>query len=199
MIKLKPNDNLHVNGITPVVISPQCSGIPLATEFRLPMANLDKSWYEAAHRFGPYNEHPERCEDWNLETGGDSDLGEPLVAPFSGIVINARDYGGAWGKIVRIVGRTVDEELVCWMGAHLDKIVVRPGDVVRVGDPIGTIGNANGRYAAHLHEQISVGEVPAPWTFGGDRRFDFRQPDVFYRERGVDEELVRRCVEYDGG
>jgi hypothetical protein len=59
-----------------------------ATEFGLPMQNLEKAWYEAAHR-GPYNVHPERCEDWNLETLGNTDLGEPLVAPWSGVVIAA--------------------------------------------------------------------------------------------------------------
>lgn len=166
-------------------------------QFRLPMENLDKPWYEAAHYFGPYNSHPTFCEDWNLESGGNSDLGEPLVAPMSGIVINAADYGGTWGKIVRILAR-VNGELIVWMGAHLDRIDVHVGDLVQIGDPIGTIGTGNGKYAAHLHEQISVGEVAAPWTFGNDRRFDFRQPDQFYIEHGVDEEVVKRVVAYDG-
>lgn len=165
-------------------------------EFRLPMKNLDKPWYEAAHWFGPYNSHPRFCEDWNLETGGNTDLGEPLVAPMTGIVINAADYGGSWGKIVRILAR-ISGELVVWMGAHLDRIDVSAGDLVQVGDPIGTVGTGNGRYAAHLHEQISVGEVAAPTTFGGDRRFDFRQPDQFYIEHGVDEEVVKHAVERD--
>ena len=199
---LQDNDKLGVKGSATVTISAVPSqdgdGLPLATEFRLPMANLDKAWYEATRRFGPYNEHPERCEDWNLESGGDTDLGELLVAPFSGLVINARDWGGAWGKIVRILGRTPQGELVTWMGAHLDEMHVKPGDVVQIGDPVGTIGTASGRYAAHLHEQISVGEVPAPWTFGGDRRFDFRQPSEFYVKHGVEAAVVRGCTEYDG-
>ena len=200
---LQDGDRLGIKDSATITVSsvPRTSvgiGLPMATEFRLPMANLDKAWYEAAHRFGPYNEHPERCEDWNLESGGDTDLGEPLVAPFAGLVINARDYGGAWGKIVRILGRTPEGELVCWMGAHLDEMRVKPGDVVQMGDSVGTIGTADGRYAAHLHEQVSVGEVSAPWTFGGDRRFDFRQPSEFYKEHGVDASLVQRSVEYDG-
>jgi hypothetical protein len=200
-ITVQDGDEIQIDHPTAVTISPvsgEGDGMPMAAKFRLPMANIDKAWYEAARHFGPYNEHPERCEDWNLESGGDTDLGEPLVAPFSGVVINARDWGGAWGKIVRILGRTPQGELVTWMGAHLDEMHVKPGDVVQVGDPVGTIGTADGRYAAHLHEQVSVGEVPAPWTFGGDRRFDFRQPSEFYKEHGVDAELVRRSVEYDG-
>ena len=179
--------------------------MPLATEFRLPLGNLGKAWYEATRRFGPYNEHPERCEDWNLESGGDTDLGEPLVAPFSGIVINARDWGGAWGKIVRILGRTPEGELVCWMGAHLDEIHVKPGDVVQVGDPVGTIGTADGRYAAHLHEQVtnviegefeltvsgktkilgpgSVAVIPSNTTHSGRSVTNTRVIDVFYPVR----------------
>lgn len=171
---------------------------PVAINFVPPMKNTDKAWYEAAHRFPPYNGHPEFCEDWNLETGGDSDLGEPLVAPFDGLVINARNFGGAWGKIVRILGRTLEGEVITWMGAHLDEIFVRVGDIVAAGDDIGTIGNADGRYAAHLHEQICVGEVPGPEVFGTDRRYAFRQPSKFYVSRGVDAALMKRLVEFDG-
>ena len=171
---------------------------PWATVVRLPMKNLDKAWYEATRVFGPYNGHPRYCEDWNLEAGGDSDLGEPLVAPWSGVVINAFEAGGAWGKILRIVGLMPSGELVTWMGAHLAAMYVSAGDVVTAGDPIGTIGNAGGRYAAHLHEQICVGEVPGPEVFGTDRRYDFRQPSVFYGEHGVDADLIRRVTERDG-
>jgi len=171
---------------------------PWVTAVRLPMKNLYKAWYEATRVFGPYNGHPRYCEDWNLEAGGDSDLGEPLVAPWSGVVINAYDAGGAWGKIVRIMGLTPSGELITWMGAHLAEVRVRAGAVVTAGDLIGTIGNADGRHAAHLHEQICVGEVPGPEVFGTDRRYDFRQPSVFYREHGVDAELIRRVTERDG-
>jgi hypothetical protein len=172
--------------------------VPFATTFRLPMKNLDKPWYEAAHFFGPYNGHPECCEDWNLESGGDTDLGEPLVAPWSGIVINAFGAGGKWGMILRILGLTPSGELVTWMGAHLASIAVTVGEVVTVGQEVGTIGTGNGQYAAHLHEQIAVGAVPGPTVYGTDRRYDFRQPSRFYQQHGVDEALVKRVTERDG-
>lgn len=163
--------------------------------FRLPMKNLHKPWYEATRRFGPYNGHPRYCEDWNLESGGNTDLGEPLVAPMSGIVINAFNAGGAWGRIVRILHQTSGGTIITWMGAHLREIYVVTGDVVLVGCDIGTIGNADGRYSAHLHEQICIGEVPGPEVFGTDRRYNFVQPSKFYSEHGVD---VERFVNYDG-
>lgn len=164
----------------------------------LPMANINKAWYEASRRFGPYNGHPRYCVDWNLETGGDRDFGEPLVAPFNGIVINAFDAGGAWGRVVRVLGRTGDGILVVWMGAHLSGLTVAVGQTVQAGESIGFIGNADGRYAAHLHEQICLGEVPGPTVFGTDKRYNFVQPDKFYIDEGVDPELVRRVVHYDG-
>jgi hypothetical protein len=173
-------------------------GIPMIGEVRLPMLNLHKPWYEATRRFGPYNGHPRYCEDWNLESGGDTDLGEPLVAPFAGIVLNAYDAGGGWGNIVRILGRLPDGPLVTWMGAHLAEIYVRVGQIVDAGDDVGTIGTGNGRYAAHLHEQICEGAVPGPEVFGTDRRYQFKRPSRWYVDHGVDPDLVERVTQFDG-
>jgi hypothetical protein len=173
-------------------------GIPLITEVRLPLKDLSQHWYEAAHRFGPYNGHPRFAEDWNYEAGGNSDLGAGIVAPFHGLVINAFDAGGAWGPIVRILGRLVDGTVITWMGAHLQETYVTTGQIVQAGDDVGTIGNVNGRYSAHLHEQIAVGEVPGPEVFGTDRRYDFRQPSAWYKAHGVDKDLIERVTAYDG-
>jgi len=171
--------------------------LPLITVVRLPMKDLTKAWYEATRVFGPYNGHPRYCEDWNLESGGDSDLGERLVAPFSGVVINAFNAGGGWGRILRILGLTPAGEVVTWMGAHLRTIYVTVGEVVTMGEDVGEIGNVDGRYAAHLHEQICVGEVPSAEVFGTDRRYDFRQPSQWYVEHGVPEALMQRVTEMD--
>lgn len=177
------------------------SGIPLATQFRLPMANLEKAWYEAAH-LGAYNYHPERCEDWNLETLGNTDLGEPLVAPFTGLVLAAANYGGGVGRVVQILGRMEDGTLVVWGGWHLHEISVRPGQIVQMGDAIGSIGNADGRYAgAHLHEQICIvnaAGIPGPTVFASDARYAWQQPDRFYLAHGVDAALIKRVTAMDG-
>jgi hypothetical protein len=172
-----------------------------ATEFGLPMQNLEKAWYEAAHR-GPYNVHPERCEDWNLETLGNTDLGEPLVAPWSGVVIAAAQYGGGVGRVIQILGLTIEGELLVWCGWHLHEMYVRVGQPVEVGQLIGSIGNADGRYAgAHLHEQICIvgaSGIPGPTVFAADRRYEFVQPSKFYVAHGVDPELVQRVTAFDG-
>jgi len=174
---------------------------PIAREFRPAMANLDKAWYEATRRFGPYNYHPDRCEDWNLESGGDADLGEPLVAPMTALVIGAYDWGGRVGKIVQLLALSASGELIVWSGWHLQEITATVGNVVQVGDPIGTIGNAGGVYAAHLHEQICIVNrwgIPAPNTFAADSRYDWRQPSRFYVEHGFPQAEMDRLTRYDG-
>jgi hypothetical protein len=174
---------------------------PIAREFRPAMANLDKAWYEATRRFGTYNYHPDRCEDWNLESGGDTDLGEPLVAPMDALVTGAHDWGGKVGKVLQLLALTPAGELIVWSGWHLQEITVAVGNVVQVGDPVGAIGNAGGVYAAHLHEQICVVNrwgIPAPNTFASDSRYDWRQPSRFYIEHGFPQAEMDRLTRYDG-
>ncbi len=189
------------NGTVTITVDVPClNGIPFAVEFRPAMKHLEKAWYEATRRYGPYNFHPQRCEDWNLESGGNTDLGEPLVAPFSGLVLAAVDYGGSTGKIVQLLGATEQGELIVWSGWHLQDTAVEPGRVVTAGQDIGAIGNAGGYYAgAHLHEQICVvGRfgIPAPNTFASDDRYAWRQPSRFYVERGFPAVEMERLTRY---
>jgi len=178
---------------------PASGGLPLAVSFRLPLGNLDRRWYEGTRRYGPYNYHPERCEDWNLESGGNTDVGEPVVAPFAGLVTSARTWGASVGRAVQLLGLTPAGEVVVWVGWHLQRSDVAAGAIVRMGDPVGAIGNADGYYAgAHLHEQICLLNelgVPSSGLFAGaDGRYRWQQPSRFYVERGVDAELVQRCA-----
>jgi len=178
-------------------------GIPLATGFRLPMQNVHLAWYEYARCHGSYAGHPP-ARDWNLETMGNTDLGEPLVAPWSGIVITATNIGGSVGRVIQLLGVTPAGEMVLWAGWHLHTIEVSPGQVVQVGELIGSIGNADGRYAgAHLHEQIAVVNgsygIPSPATFTTDTRYQWRDPLEFYVEHGVDPALVEHASLFDGG
>ena len=168
------------------------------------MMNLEKAWYETTQnpRFPPYNYHPQRCEDYNLESGGNTDLGEPLVAPFAGIVTSAHNWGSSLGNVVQLLGVTREGEQIVWAGWHLLEIAVSAGQVVQVSDAIGAIGNAGGYYAgAHLHNQICLVNkwgIPAPTTFAADDRYKWVRPSRFYLERGVDAEMVKRVCEWDG-
>ncbi len=179
------------------------NGIPRAVVLPPPMKNLEKPWYEAAH-LGPYNYHPERCEDWNLESMGNTDLGEPLVAPFSGLVLAAANYGGGTGRVCQILGITPSGALIVWGGWHLHSLFVAAGLVVEVGDPIGTIGNADGRYAgAHLHEQICMSSnlpaaSPPPPPLPQTTAMPGSSQSRFYLDHGVDPDLIRHVTLMDG-
>ncbi|MCQ2366195.1 MAG: M23 family metallopeptidase [Akkermansia sp.] len=98
-------------------------------------------------------------EDWNSESGGNSDLGDPVYTIGHGLVTYASDARGRWGKvvIVRHAFRepTTHKVLCCQtLYAHLDRIDVKVGQLVKRGDQIGTIGNNHGMFTAHLHAEL---------------------------------------------
>lgn len=162
----------------------------------LPMKNIGKAWYESGHYFGAYDDHPSRAEDYNLESMGDTDLGEPLVAPFDGVVIYARDIRGGHGNVLGILAIDGDEPVVCRM-KHLQKLLVKAGDIVTLGQDVGTIGNASGRYSAHLHLEICRGKVPAIGELWTNRAYDFVQPSRWFVEHGISAATIRRVTMMD--
>lgn len=140
-----------------------------------PVGPPDALGYYDAQPFGQ-NEH--LGSDWNGNGGGDSDLGDAVHAIADGRVVLAEDLGGGWGNVVRI-------EHACGLGryesisAHLDAIVVSPGMRVVRGEPIGTIGTANGQYVAHLHLELRT-RIGAPIGAGyGDATAGQLDPTAF--------------------
>ncbi len=118
------------------------------------MGAPDGFGYVNAQAFG---ENHHLGDDWNGLGGGDSDLGDPVFAVAHGRVTSAEHRGPGWGNTVRIAHRYRDglkDEVVESFYAHLDTMEVRPGEIVFRGQRIGTIGNADGAYFAHLHFEI---------------------------------------------
>lgn len=122
--------------------------------FDFPIGPPDAVGYYDAQPFG-VNHH--LGNDWNGMLGGDSDLGAPIHAIGEGIVIDATDYAGDWGNVVRIRHKCSGVESLY---AHLDTILVARGAPVVRGQLIGTMGNAHGRYRAHLHFEIRERPLP---------------------------------------
>ncbi len=93
-------------------------------------------------------------DDWNGVGGGDSDLGDPIYASASGYVFYARDTGiDSWGNVIRIVHKH-NGKYYETLYAHCDEINIAENSMVPTGGRIGTIGNANGHYLAHLHFEL---------------------------------------------
>lgn len=136
----------------------------MADGFDFPVgAPHGRGYYDAQ----PFKKNHHLGEDWNGNGGGNTDLGDPVFSIANGVVVFAEDLGGGWGNTVRIVHAYRDGnevEQVESFYAHLDRIDVREGERVRRGEPIGTIGDADGSYIAHLHfelrEQVGLPHGP---------------------------------------
>ncbi|QWX84652.1 M23 family metallopeptidase [Cellulophaga sp. HaHaR_3_176] len=119
--------------------------------YDFPVGKPDSKGYYNAQKFTE-NEH--LGEDWNAVTGGDSDLGDPIFAIANGYVSFAENIQGGWGNIIRVVHHNNENDLVESLYAHCDTIYVKEKDYVTKGQQIGTIGNNDGQYLAHLHLEL---------------------------------------------
>ena len=96
-------------------------------------------------------------EDWNGEGGGNSDFGDFVFAAADGVVFFTKYVGPGWGIVVRILhnyGTAATPRYVESFYAHVSASWVSVGYYMRRGEIIGTIGNANGKYHAHLHYEM---------------------------------------------
>ena len=123
----------------------------IADHFDFPVGKPDAKRYYNAQ---PYGENNHLGDDWNGVGGGNTDLGDPIYAIANGYVKFAENYGGGWGNIVRIDHFLPNGDTYESFYAHCDEINTTAGTWVQRGDQIGTIGNNNGMYLAHLHFEI---------------------------------------------
>jgi murein DD-endopeptidase MepM/ murein hydrolase activator NlpD len=71
--------------------------------------------------------------------------------------------------------------------AHMDRNLVRKGDkVIKYVTPIGTIGDGNGQYYAHLHFSISNGLTPAQLKAYISRWTKVKVQKFYQDPRGID-------------
>jgi len=127
---------------------------PISNGFDFPVGKPDAKKYYNAQKFGKNNH---LGDDWNGVGGGNTDHGDSVFSISHGIVAFTGDLKGGWGNVIRIYhnyGSPLKPIYNESIYAHLDKILVKSGDILKKGDKIGTIGNANGRYLAHLHLEL---------------------------------------------
>lgn len=130
--------------------------VPTTDGFDFPVGAPDGVGYYDAQPFGT-NEH--LGADYNGLGGGNSDKGDGVNVVANGRVVVAEDLGGGWGRVVVVAHALPDGEIVTSLYAHLDEMTAEVGqDLVR-GASIGTIGDADGVYIAHLHFEIRDDET----------------------------------------
>ena len=118
--------------------------------FDYPVGKPNASGYYNAQKFQGNNH---LGDDWNGVGGGNSDLGDSIYAIANGYISEVKDYGGGWGKVLRIV-HFYNDKLYESLYAHCDTILVTQAKFVKKGEQIATIGNCNGIYLAHLHLEL---------------------------------------------
>lgn len=150
-----------------------------ANSFDYPVGKPNAKGYYNAQAFGK-NSH--LGDDWNAVTGGNSDLGDPIYAVANGYVHFAEDYYSGWGNIIRIWHETKEGKIVESFYAHCDEILVKVKQFVKKGDKIGTIGNVDGTYYAHLHLEMRE-DIELPVGPGyADETTGYLDPTKFIKE-----------------
>jgi len=94
--------------------------------------------------------------------------GTPVRAVHSGTVTLARWYGGYGNAIIINHGNGVET-----VYGHHSRLLVREGQHVEAGDPVGLAGNTGHSYGSHSHFEVHVNGVP-------------RDPIPWMRAHGVD-------------
>ena len=167
---------------TPIVI-PISDGFdyPVGNTKRVTEANDGDGWYNAQN----FGENNHLGEDWNRESGGNTDCGLPVYAVSKGTIIFAGEEGKGWGKVIIIRHRLPDGTLVETLYGHLSSIVRSGGEVER-RERIGQIGDAGGAYPCHLHFELRLSDCPS-WGLKGtgysDVRVGWTDPSEFIDAR----------------
>jgi hypothetical protein len=132
----------------------ELESIPTATHFDFPLGNENGAMaYNAQH----FTENKHLGDDLNGIGGENSDLGDPIYAIADGRVLLAREGGPGWGNIVILLHAYLDHterKYVQSYYGHVQDMLVHPGETVKRGQQIATVGTANGRYFAHLHFEM---------------------------------------------
>ena len=124
-------------------------------EFITQAKDKKDKWYNAQD-FGKNNH---LGEDWNANSGGNTDCGEPVYATADGTITYAEDAGTGWGNVIIIEHELPDGKKVQTLYGHLTEILKSSGEVKK-REKIGTIGNANGTYYCHLHFELREENCP---------------------------------------
>jgi murein DD-endopeptidase MepM/ murein hydrolase activator NlpD len=149
-----------------------------ADGFDFPVGKPNAEGYYVAQDFRSNNH---LGEDWNGRGGGNTDFGDPVYAIADGYVKLAKEFKSGWGNIIRMVHYLEEPPyyIVESLYAHCDEIYVKKGQTVKRGDLIGTIGNVNGLYAAHLHLEMRSNVMLPIGTAYSDKTEGYMDPTDF--------------------
>jgi LysM repeat protein len=121
-------------------------------------------------RFGPRSGRMHSGTDIKMEKG------DTVYAVFHGTVSRARSYYGYGNMVALNHGGTLETSY-----AHLSSFLVKPGEHVRKGQPVGLAGSTGRATTTHLHFEIRDGNKP----FDPELVFDFENGKIRDEVSGV--------------
>ena len=156
------NQNAANPSPTPAQKTAEKFAYPLGKTGVLTQAKDTKDdWYNAQD----FGENNHLGEDWNKNSGGNTDCGEAVFAAADGRVVYAENAGTGWGNVVIIEHLLPDGKRVQTLYGHLQKILKSSGEV-KIREQIGEVGNAEGKYLCHLHFELREENSPM-WNQAG--------------------------------
>lgn len=125
-------------------------------EYVTPARDKKDEWYDAQD----FGENNHLGEDWNKNSGGNTDCGETVYAIANGEITYAADAGPGWGNVVIITHTLPDGTEVQSLYGHL-KAIEKTSGTIKFREKVGTIGDGNGRYICHLHFELREQHCPS--------------------------------------
>lgn len=171
----------------------ELAALPTATRFDFPLGNENGAFAYNAQRF---TENRHLGDDLNGIGGENSDFGDPIFAVADGRVLLTRDGGKGWGNVIIVLHAYEENGVRKYVQSyygHVEAMLVRPGDDVRRGQQIATVGTANGAYFAHLHFEMR--EFITPFVGPGyrqDTRGWINPSEFIAKHRGAPDDDVGR-------
>jgi len=139
--------------------------VPIATRFDMPLGSEHGALsydYQPFMMFNSERQSNHLGEDHNGIGGMDTDLGDSVYAVAAGRVIYSGNAEHGWGNVIIIAHRLPDGSEFQSFYAHLEhRFAINRTNVLR-GEEIGTVGNGDGAYPAHLHFEIRASHNPNP-------------------------------------
>ncbi len=156
------NQIKHAPTATPTKIIADKFAYPIGkTELITQAKDKKDDWYNAQD----FTVNAHLGEDWNANSGGNTDCGAAVFAAAHGRVVYAENAGEGWGNVLIIEHNLLDGTRVQTLYGHLQKILKTSGEV-KMREQIGEVGNADGKYLCHLHFELRTEDCPL-WNQAG--------------------------------
>ncbi|MGJ8656764.1 MAG: M23 family metallopeptidase [Akkermansiaceae bacterium] len=145
------------------------AAIPRTEQFEAAMGSETWAYTYNAQPFNSLNKKRggnHSGDDINGIGGQNSDLADPVFAVANGLVVYIGNPSPGWGNCIVLAHRTPDGKILHSMYAHLLSTHVSYMEQIPRGYVIGTVGQADVGYLAHLHLEMRETDGVSPFLSG---------------------------------